>query len=61
MGGKPANLNSVVENQDSDMNLQLVLGDVLTRQIVCAFKSHQGGTASQPPKAVGAAQVVVPY
>jgi hypothetical protein len=39
MGGKPANLNSVIENQDSDANLQLAFGDVLTREIVRAFKS----------------------
>jgi hypothetical protein len=61
MGGKPANLNSVIKNQDSDTNLQLALGDVLTRQIVCAFKSDQGVTASQPSHASStAAQAVVP-
>jgi len=28
MGGKPANLNSVIENQDSDANLQLAFWDI---------------------------------
>jgi len=59
MGRKPANLNSVIENQDSDTNLQLALGDVLTRQIVCAFKSQPKSDGFPAPKAFGVAQTIV--
>jgi hypothetical protein len=38
MGGKAGNLNSVTENQDSDLNLQVASGDILTRQMLNAFK-----------------------
>jgi hypothetical protein len=31
-------LNSVIENQDADVNFQLAFGDILTRHVLHAFK-----------------------
>lgn len=40
MGGKAGTLNRVIENQDWDMNLQLVFGDILTCHTLHPFKSR---------------------
>jgi hypothetical protein len=42
MGAKAGNLNSVIENQDSDLNLQLASSHTLTRGTPRAFKSGKG-------------------
>jgi hypothetical protein len=42
MGAKAGNLNSVIENQDSELNLQEALSHTLTRGTPRAFKSGKG-------------------
>jgi len=39
MGAKAENLNSVIENQDSDLNLQSALSHRMTRGMLRAFKT----------------------
>ena len=39
MGAKTENLNSVIENQDSDLNLQSALSHTMTRGMLRAFKT----------------------
>jgi hypothetical protein len=42
MGAKAGNLNSVIENQDWDLNLQMALSHTLTRRTLRAFKTGKG-------------------
>ena len=39
MRGKARNLNNVIENQDSDLNLQAALWHTMTRRMLRAFKT----------------------
>jgi hypothetical protein len=45
MGAKAENLNSVIENQNSDLNLQVAWSHTLTRRTRRAFKSGKANMA----------------
>jgi len=49
MGRKAGTLNRVIQNQDWDVNLQLVFGDILTCHTLHAFKSRNAVLRPRSP------------